>query len=130
MNTNKIVIISSVIIIILIISIPTGYKVIKNYQNNLFKVVEEKIIDSAKRCYYENVCQNDKITLEFLYQNNYLSKVSNPITKEDYSKNSYVLRKDKSFKFFPIEWIIHSFYLLLLNFLKYLWKEELYNKLK
>ncbi len=103
MNTNKIVIISSVIIIILIISIPTGYKVIKNYQNNLFKVVEEKIIDSAKRCYYENVCQNDKITLEFLYQNNYLSKVSNPITKEDYSKNSYVLRKDKSFKFFPIE---------------------------
>ena len=103
MTTNKLTVIGSIIIIILIISIPTTIYVVKNYQNNLYRVVEGKIMGAAKKCYYENVCQNDKITLEFLYENDYLNKVSNPVTKEYYNVNSYVLIKDNEFKFYPVE---------------------------
>lgn len=100
MNTNKITIMGSIIIIILIISIPTIYFVIKNHQDNLYRVVEEKIIGAAKECYYENICKEEKITLEFLYENEFLTKVSDPVTKEYYDPSSYVLRIDKTFKFY------------------------------
>ena len=103
MNTNKITIIGSIIIIILLISIPTGYKVIKRHNDNLKKVVLDKIIDSAKKCYYEEVCKTDEITLKELYENKYLDKVSNPITKEYYNELSYVKRTDNTFKFIVVE---------------------------
>ncbi len=103
MTTNKITIMGSIIIIILIISIPTAYYVVKNYQNNLYRVVEEKIIGAAKKCYYENVCQDEKITLEFLYEKDYLDEISNPVTKEYYNPSSYVLKEDKTFVFYPVE---------------------------
>ena len=103
MNPNKITIIGSIIIIILIITIPTTYKVIKIHNQNLYKVVEDKIIESAKECYYEKKCLDEKITLEELYKYKYLDVVSNPITKEEYNKSSYVERKDNNYKFVVVE---------------------------
>lgn len=103
MTTNKVMIIGTIIIVILMISLPTIYYVIKDYQSNLLRVVENKIISAAKECYYEDICQDEKITLDFLYQKNFLEKASNPITKEYYNINSYVLRKDKTFTFYPVE---------------------------
>ena len=103
MNTNKITIIGSIIAILLIISIPTIYKVIKNHNDNLYEVVEEKILNAAKKCYYDEVCVEDKILLKDLYELDYLEKVSNPITKEYYNENSYVLRKDIKFTFISKE---------------------------
>ena len=99
MTTNKITIIGSVIAILLIISIPTIYKVMKNHNDNLYQVVEEKIISAAKKCYYEEKCNDEKIYLKDLYELEYLDKVSNPITKEYYSDDVYVLRKDDNFTF-------------------------------
>lgn len=99
MNTNKITIIGSIIIIIILISIPTIYKVIKNHNDTLNEVVLKEIIESAKKCYAEEVCVNDKITLKELYDNDYLEKVSNPITKEYYNESSYVKRTDNSYEF-------------------------------
>ncbi len=103
MNTNKITIISSVIIIILILAIPTTYKVIKIHNQNLYKVVEDKIIEKAKECYYDKKCVNEKITLEELYEYKYLDIVSDPITKEEYNKLSYVEKKDDKYKFVVVE---------------------------
>jgi len=103
MNTNKVTVIGSTIVILLIILIPTVYKVIKNHQDNLYQVVEEKIINGAKKCYYEEKCLNEKITLKELYELNYLGEVNNPITKEYYNEESYVERKKSEFKFIPIE---------------------------
>ena len=103
MNTNKITIIASIIIIILIISIPTTYKVIKNHNNHLYQVVEEKIINDAKECYYAKKCSEEKITLSELYEKTSLEKVINPVTKEYYNENSYVEIKNNKFKFVVVE---------------------------
>lgn len=103
MNTNKVTIIGSIIVILLIILIPTTYKVIKNHNDNLYQVVEEKIIGAAKSCFYDEKCLDERILLKDLYELNYLDKVSNPITKEYYNINSYILRKNNNFKFIEVK---------------------------
>lgn len=103
MSTNKKTIIISIIVILIITIIPTVYKVVKNHQNNLYQVVEEKIINSAKKCYYDNKCLNDKITLKELYELKYLDKVSNPISKEYYNESSYIKRNKNIFEFVVVE---------------------------
>lgn len=103
MNTNKITIIGSVIAIVLIISIPTIYKAVKNHNNILYQVVEEKIIEAAKSCFYDSKCTNEKIYLKDLYNLEYLDSVSNPITKEYYNVESYVLRDNINFAFVVVE---------------------------
>jgi len=103
MNTNKITIVGTIIIILLIISIPTIYKVIKNHNDNLYQVVEEEIVGAAKKCYYEEKCLNDKILLKELYSLEYLDNVSDPITKEYYNEESYVLRNNNEFEFIVVE---------------------------
>lgn len=103
MNINKIYIFATSAIIILLIGIPTMYKVVKQHQINLYAVLENKVNDAAKKCYYEKKCLNDKITLKELYDLDYLKEVSNPISKEVYSENSYVMKNGNEFKFFPEE---------------------------
>lgn len=103
MTTNKITIIGSIIAILLIISVPTIYKVYKNHVDNLYEVVEEKIIGAAKKCFYDEKCNREKILLKELYELNYLEKVNNPVTKEYYNENSYVSRKNIDFKFVVVE---------------------------
>lgn len=103
MNTNKIIVLSSVVIIILLIAVPTAYKVIKNHHHNLYKVVNDKIIDNAKRCYDDEICQDDRVTLEFLYKNDYLDEMADPVTKEVYSLNSYVLKNEDNYEFVVVE---------------------------
>jgi len=99
MTTNKITIIGSIIVVLLVISIPTIYKVVKSHQDNLYQVVEEKIITAAKKCYYDKKCKEEKIYLENLYDLEYLDQVSNPITKENYNVKSYVLVNNNKFEF-------------------------------
>ena len=103
MNTNRIVLTFSIIIIVLVISIPTIYKVVNNHYDNLVKVTESKIIEEAKKCYYEEKCSGDIITLKELYDLEYLEEVSNPITKEFYNEDSYVEYKADIFKFIEKE---------------------------
>ena len=100
MNTNKITFIFSVVIIVLLISVPTTYKVIKNHQRNLIRTTESKIIEAAKKCYFEEKCLEDKIYLKDLYSLEYLDKISNPLTKEYYSEESYVEINKEEFKFY------------------------------
>lgn len=103
MNTNKSTIVFTCISIILIISIPTIYKVVKKHNNNLYKVTENKIIEAAKRCFYEEKCLDEKIYLRDLYNLKFLEQVNNPITKEYYNENSYVERNNSKFTFIIVE---------------------------
>ena len=99
MNTNKITIKMTIVIILLIIFIPTICKVIDNHYNNLYKVVNQKVIEAAKKCYYEEKCLNNKITLKELYDLEYLDIVSDPVSKENYNVEYYVEISNNEFKF-------------------------------
>ncbi len=101
MNTNKITIIGTIIVIMLIVGSVTTYKVIKNHHKKLIQVTTDRIVDAAKKCYYEEKCTNKTVTLKELYDLNYISKQSNPISKEYYNEESYV--KLDSFKFVVVE---------------------------
>lgn len=66
-------------------------------------VTEKRITEAAKDCYLKDICKNEKITLKELYDNNYLEKESNPITKEYYNENSYVKINNKSYIFVEVK---------------------------
>ena len=92
MNINKIIVYITVVACMLLIFIPTLYKVIYTNHNNLNTVTEKLIIESAYKCYYADKCKNSIITLKDLYDNNYLEKdIINPVTKEVYPETSYVV---------------------------------------
>lgn len=103
MTTNKITISFTIILVLLIISIPTIYKVVKKHNDNLYYSTESKIIEAAKKCYYEEVCQNNKILLKDLYKLDYLELINDPITKEYYNENSYVQINENEFSFVKVE---------------------------
>lgn len=103
MNRNKIIINATIIAIVLIILIPTIYTIVKKHNDRLISVTNKRIEEAAKECYLEGVCLEEKISLKKLYDNKYLEKESNPITKEYYNEDSYVERKDKKFEFIEVE---------------------------
>lgn len=86
------------LIIILIIAIPSTYKVITKHNERLLKNTIQKIVDTARDCYYNSSCVDDKITLKELYEKMSLTPIYNPITKKIYNEESYVSVKE-DFKF-------------------------------
>lgn len=103
MNRNKVIINITIIAIVLIILIPTTYNIIKKHNNRLITVTEKRITEAAKDCYLKDICKNEKITLKELYDNKYLDKESNPITKEYYNESSYVKINNKSYIFVEVK---------------------------
>lgn len=104
MNTNKIVIYVTIIAVIIIVGCPTFYKVMKENHRKLYIVTNKLVIEAAERCYYENVCDSNQITLKDLYDNNYLEdSVIDPVTKIVYDEMSYVEINEKDSTFFPKE---------------------------
>ena len=101
MNRSKFVINVTVIGIVLIILIPTVYKIVKEHNDRLMMVTTKRIEEAAKDCKMAEICKNEKITLKELYDNKYLEKESNPITKEYYNENSYV--EVNNYKFVEIK---------------------------
>ncbi len=85
-----------VLLITIIILVSIG-KVIIEHQEKI-KLVESKLIlETAQKCVVNNDCHGDKVTLKMLYDNKYLDKEYNKITKEYYNENSYVDLKTKKF---------------------------------
>lgn len=100
MNINKFILSISVIACLILIGVPTGYKVLKSSNSKKEKVSEQYIIEQAEKCFYDDVCKSDRITLKELYDNKYITKKQiNPISKEYYSEDCYVIitKKDSSF---------------------------------
>ncbi len=98
-NRNYIIIFCTVVIIILIVLIPSIMIVSNAYKDNLGTVTEKRIIEAAVKCYKMEICTTNKITLQMLYDNNFLVIESDPLTKEIYNTDSYVLIEEDSNKF-------------------------------
>lgn len=62
----------------------------------------KKIEETAKDCYYNNSCVEDRIPLSELYEKTGLTQQNNPITKKVYNESSYVSVKD-NFLFIEVE---------------------------
>ena len=101
MITNKKSVFYGIALLIFIIIVVTIYKTVNVHYDKLNDVINNKIIEAAKRCYYEEMCLNEKILLKDLYELNYIEKVSNPVTKEYFKEESYVLRNGSKFSFVP-----------------------------
>ena len=87
-----------IIIIILLIIIPTIWYVNKVHNDNLWLVIDKEVIEAADKCKNENVCNDSKVTLEFLVSKNYIAKLYDPITKEAINDASYVDYESNEFK--------------------------------
>lgn len=100
MNINKLILSISVIACLIIIGVPTINKVVKNSNEKKIAVSEKYITEQAEKCYFDEKCDKDMITLKELYEKGYIKeKQLNPVTKEYYSEDDYVIvrKKDSSF---------------------------------
>jgi len=94
MTISKIMIYVTILAILLIIGVPTVYKVINNNYEKLYLVNEKLVVESASKCYYEGKCQEKTVTLKELYEYKYLQDdIIDPVTKVVYSHQSYVVLK-------------------------------------
>ena len=71
---NKAVVIGTIIIIVLMIGIPTFLNVKNDHEEKLIKVTENRIFDAARKCYLEEKCITNYVTLQDLYDNTESSK--------------------------------------------------------
>lgn len=79
---------------VLVISVPSIILVNKRHNEKLYNSTILKITEAAKKCVNEEACLKDKIFIKDLYDNKYLEKVINPLTKEYISEDDYVIKKD------------------------------------
>ncbi len=98
MGKNRLCIYCTILIILIIIAVPSTYKVITRHNERMLKNTIQKIVESAKDCYYNDSCIEDKITLEELYEKTGLPIMNNPVTKKIYNEKSYV-SVSEGFKF-------------------------------
>ncbi len=103
MNNNKIMILIAAITMLLVIGIPTVVLVQKRHNEKLYNSMVLKINEAAKKCVDEEVCQDNKIFIKNLYDNNYLSKLVNPLTNEYISEDDYVIKKEGKYIFIENE---------------------------
>ncbi|MBE6161303.1 MAG: hypothetical protein E7158_03695 [Firmicutes bacterium] len=103
MNRNKIIINTTIISIVIIVLIPTLYTIIKKHNDRLMEVSTKRIVEAAKKCYDEEKCKSKKITLKELYDNKYLKKESNPITKKYYNEKTYIKKKNNDYKLIIVD---------------------------
>ena len=95
----KKIIISTIIIIIFLIGGMTAYKVSQKHQANMLLVSKKYIEEKARDCYNDKKCLSNEITLEMLYNNGYMARQANPVTKEYYNEKSYVLKEEENYTF-------------------------------
>ena len=103
MNNNKIVSLIAIGAIVLVITIPTIINITNNHKSRLFNSIVLKITEAAKKCYLEEKCNDEKIFLKDLYDNNYIDKQINPKTKEYLNENSYVIKKGSNYQFIEVD---------------------------
>lgn len=99
---NKKWIYTTTLLLILIIAVPSTYKVIDRHNKRMLENGIKKIEEAAKNCYYNNSCIEEKITLAEIYEKTGLQTMSNPITKKVYSEESYV-DVNNNFQFIEVE---------------------------
>lgn len=87
---NKMIIIGTFLIIILMIGIPTYLNIKKDHEDKLISATEKRIAEAAKRCFIEKKCTGNQTSLQELYDNNYLEEQINPVNKKYYESSSNI----------------------------------------
>lgn len=87
---KKTLIFVTIISCILVIMVPTIYKVLTDHRNKLYSSVEKEIKEAAEKCWNEEKCEKDIITLKELYLLNYIDKQIDPISKKVYQEDSSI----------------------------------------
>jgi len=91
--SNLTIIFFVILALIAVIGVFTVLKIQKNHEEKLIYAMETKVEYYAKKCYLDNICK-DTITLNVLYENNYLTEIINPVTKEVIDSNLKIDYKD------------------------------------
>ena len=99
---NKVFVTVTIIFITVLIIGVTTYKVLNEHNAKLTKVEEKYIIEAAKRCLNEKECSGAAVTLQTLYDLDYLDFQANPVTKEYYNPDSYVNCEDANYIFVSV----------------------------
>ncbi len=97
------IIILTILISFGIVIIPSSITLISEHNERLMEASEKKIIESAIKCKKEEKCMNENIFLKDLYELKYLENEFNPVTKEIYSEESYVILKDEKTDFIIVK---------------------------
>lgn len=98
MNNRNIIIITILLTLVTIIG-GTIIKVQADHQQKESIVLEKRITESAQECIFQDICNDNKITLGFLIEKGFASEIVNPKTKMYYSHDSYVLIENNQFTF-------------------------------
>ena len=100
MEKNKInkINIALIIIVFALIIIPTIIYILNNHYNNMYLVIEKKVKEQAQKCKLDDVCKDNKITLQELVDNKYIDKIYDPKTKELINLSSYIDLETNEFK--------------------------------
>ena len=99
---NKIWITGTVIIIVALIVGVTTYKELDEHNEKLTEVEEKYLIETTKKCLNEKKCSGDKITLQTLYDLNYMDFQADPVTKEYYNPDSYIVVDGTNYSFVTV----------------------------
>ena len=94
MNKNKIIAILTVIAAILIVALPTLFKIYWGYEERTFLVASNKVLESASDCYRASDCHGE-VTIKELRSKGYLVEpVINPRTKTYFDESIVLVAKD------------------------------------
>ena len=82
MEKSKNLIVIVIIISMLTIGVATALKVYNSHLDNHYKVATKKICEAARKCYIDNKCTGQEVTIDTLISYNYLERLVDPKTKE------------------------------------------------
>lgn len=94
-KNNFLYIVLGVLLVLLLLA---AIKALNNHHEKEYLVVNNKILESAKKCYLNKECEGD-ITLKDLYDKGYLDKVFDPVTKEAIDEKKCITFENDEAKF-------------------------------
>lgn len=84
----------SIIILLIVLVILTIYKLNKRHEDKLYNVLYSEIKYQAEKCYLKGECEST-MTLNELYEKEYLETQYDPISKEELNKDTKITIKDE-----------------------------------
>ena len=99
LNRLSIILLALLLLLTIVITI---IKVVKNHNTKLLEVTDKYIVEQAKNCVNEKKCLEEKITLQTLYDLNYMDFQADPVTKEYYNPESYITVDGTNYSFVTV----------------------------
>lgn len=98
---NKLILLLTVIGALLIIALPTIFKIYQGYESRSYEVAARIILESASDCYRDGVCTKEQMTIGDLKKTGYLKEdVINPRTKTYFDESLILVERNFEVSFF------------------------------